>query len=541
MKLPFPLLTSRLAFVGLIFALSGCESPTPADQPDPDTPARLEVFDGNKQQGPAGLMLPEGIAVRVLDARGRPVGGASVQFTVVEGGGQIFPGSDPTDPPGVARVMWRLGADAADDQVLEARVQGAAVSPVRMQAYAVPGAAAMVVRVGGNDGVGGVGNTLAASQTVRVTDVFGNGVGHAVVQWETLTGGGAMTPAHSLTDSTGLAAARWSLGPRVDSAQTARATVAGFAPVLFTAHAITSGAALELARRTVERQFGEAGTVLAESLGVALRLPDGRPVRGAMVTWSAPAGAGSVTPAVSRTDAQGNAAAVWRLGAPGEVQATAAVDGWTVAFSAVARPGPPAQLTAVAGDGATGMIGRVLNDELQVRATDAFGYPSAGREVFWTVGPGSGSILSPSMTDAQGIARTTWVLGLRVDSAQAAYAAMPGVTPATFSATALLAGTPMNLYSLGDQQSGRVGTVLADSLVLVVQIPNARPVQGALVTWAVQSGGGQVTRSQSRTDAQGRASTAWVLGPTVGYGSVTATVEDRTVTFHAYQTSGTSP
>jgi hypothetical protein len=83
--------------------------------------------------------------------------------------------------------------------------------------------------------------------------------------------------------------------------------------------------------------------------------------------------------------------------------------------------------------------------------------------------------------------------------------------------------------------------VLADSLVLVVEIPNARPVHGALVTWAVQSGGGQVTRTQSRTDAQGRATTAWVLGPTVGSGYVTATVEDRTVTFHAYQTSAPSP
>jgi hypothetical protein len=543
MNPPLPLLSSRLAVLGLIIALCGCDSPTPPpDDSQGTTPASLEVFAGNGQRGIAGRELPEGVAVRVLDSRGRPVGGAAVQFTVISGEGSVLPAQDPNDPVGVARVRWRLGPFADDDHVLEARVANSGARPVRLTARAIAGPVASVTRVAGNDGEGGVGNTLAASQTVRVTDVFGNGVSHVLVEWEAVTGGGEMSPAHSFTDSTGLAAARWRLGPRVDSAQTARAAVAGLAPVIFTARGTTSGATLQLTRVSGERQFGEAGVVLADSLRVVLRLPDGRPVRGAAVTWSAQAGAGSITPAVSRTDAQGNAAAVWRLGAPlGDVQATAAVDGWTVGFSAYARPGPPARLTPVAGDGATGMIGRQLDDTLAVRATDAYGYPAAGREVFWTVAPGGGSIFSFGTTDAQGIARANWVLGVRVDSAQTAYASAPGVTSATFHATAVLAGTPMNLSSSGSGQSGPVGSVLADSLVLVVEIPDGRRVQGALVTWAVQSGGGQVTRTQSRTSVQGRASTAWVLGPTVGDGYVTATVEDRTVTFHAYQAAGTSP
>jgi hypothetical protein len=351
-----------------------------------------------------------------------------------------------------------------------------------------------------------------------------------------------MTPAQSLTDSTGLAAARWSLGPRVDSAQTARATFAGFPPVLFTAHAITSGAALELARRTVERQFGEAGTVLAESLGVALRLPDGRPVWGAMVTWTAQAGAGTLTPAVSRTDAQGNAAAVWRLGAPlGEVQAAATVDGWTVGFSAFARAGAPARLEKVSGGGETGPIGHRLRDSLVVRVTDAFGYPVPGSNVRWTAVSGRGSLIPDiGTTDPQGIARTLWFPGPLVDSVQMAHASIAGLAPVSFFTTAVTDGTDLELNLRGDGQRGPVGSVLADSLGVVVTFAG-RPVQNALVTWAVAYGGGEVTPAQSRTDAQGRAFAAWRLGTSAGPAQVTVAIYRVTVRFSATQEAAPPP
>src|SRR5947208_15221950 len=48
-------------------------------------------------------------------------------------------------------------------------------------------------------------------------------------------------------------------------------------------------------------------------------------------------------------------------------------------------------------------------------------------------------------------------------------------------------------------------------------------VAGVPVTWAA-TGGGQVSSSSTLTDAQGEAVATWVLGPTVGMQTATATV-----------------
>lgn len=87
-------------------------------------------------------------------------------------------------------------------------------------------------------------------------------------------------------------------------------------------------------------QLGAAGEDLAQPLRIVVRRGD-EPEAGAVVTWSAPA-AGSLTPAVDTTQADGTSTSTWRLGAqPGIQNARAEVagaDGSPVPFTATATP-----------------------------------------------------------------------------------------------------------------------------------------------------------------------------------------------------------
>jgi hypothetical protein len=87
----------------------------------------------------------------------------------------------------------------------------------------------------------------------------------------------------------------------------------------------------------------------------------------------------------------------------------------------------------------------------------------------------------------------------------------------------------------GDGQSGEVGTVLADSLVVELRTPSGNPVPNAAVTWTVVSGGGSVSPGAARTDAQGRVRAAWTLGSTEGPAQVRAAWHGATVVFSATQ------
>lgn len=81
----------------------------------PKGPARLAVSSGFEQRGAVGEILPEPLAAFVTDEGGNAVEGASVRFTVQEGGGSFAGGGGKavvtTNADGLASVDFRLGPD----------------------------------------------------------------------------------------------------------------------------------------------------------------------------------------------------------------------------------------------------------------------------------------------------------------------------------------------------------------------------------------------------------------------------------------------
>jgi hypothetical protein len=104
----------------------------------------------------------------------------------------------------------------------------------------------------------------------------------------------------------------------------------------------------------------------------------------------------------------------------------------------------------------------------------------------------------------------------------------------------------------GNEQAGAVGTELADSLVVRVVDAQDRPVPGVPVAFELGAGadGGDVSPDTALTDANGLASSRWVLGGTSGQQKVDAQIvgaslavtfsaeADLTSTFRLELTSG---
>jgi adhesin/invasin len=112
--------------------------------------------------------------------------------------------------------------------------------------------------------------------------------------------------------------------------------------------------------------------------------------------------------------------------------------------------------------------------------------------------------------------------------------------PLIFSATAA-SGPAASVTALSlTQQSAQVGTLVSSPPSVVVRDGSGTPVANTVVTFAVTTGGGQLTGASQTTNAQGVATvTSWRLGPTPGTNRVTATVASLTpVTFTATGTAG---
>jgi hypothetical protein len=116
-------------------ALSACghDSTSPSAGP----PARLDALSEQTRSAQVGMTVPGGIVVKVSDASGRPVAGASVALAVTLGNGVTMPRVAVTDAKGQATATWTLGTIIGQNEVT-ANVDGV-VTSIRFSAMGVAG------------------------------------------------------------------------------------------------------------------------------------------------------------------------------------------------------------------------------------------------------------------------------------------------------------------------------------------------------------------------------------------------------------------
>lgn len=194
---------------------------------------------GNNQVAPAGTaptVLPR---VRALDALGNVVAGASVTFTVQQGGGSVTGPVQTTGPDGTASPgSWTLGPQVGPNQLSAFLTQGGG-SGVVFTATATVGPPALLTVFEGDQQVATIGTAVPVAPAVTLTDAFGNPVAGVTVTFASTAGSGTVTGGTATTSAMGIArVGSWTLG-FTPGPQSLTVTREGLAPVAMTATGIS--------------------------------------------------------------------------------------------------------------------------------------------------------------------------------------------------------------------------------------------------------------------------------------------------------------
>ncbi len=176
-------------------------------------PAEIVVVAGAGQEAEVGSAVPVNPEVLVADSAGTPLAEITVSF-VTERDATLTGAVVTTDPVGRAAVgSWTLGTTAGEYWI-EAGVEGEGVenNPARIVARALPGPAADIVIVEGDDQRSEVDLPVPVNPKVQVRDSHGNGVPEVGVSFRA-GGGSSVAPSERDTGADGFAAVdRWVLG-----------------------------------------------------------------------------------------------------------------------------------------------------------------------------------------------------------------------------------------------------------------------------------------------------------------------------------------
>ncbi len=237
-----------------------------------------------------------------------------------------------------------------------------------------------LVSGGGQTGV--PGQALPEPVVVRVTDRRGAPVVNGMLNFIPPRDGG-VEPRQARTDAQGYARATWTLGSL--GAQALRVSGVGGTLVVTATAQRGSGTRIGLVKTVGDGQLAAAGTLLRGGLQVAVMRDDGRPVTGAVVTWTP--SAGTLDRTSGRTSGVGLTHVRWTLGPEGGRQTlTASTPGAEpVTFTATATGGQPRAATL-----------QLLPDSLVLDAGATAAFTAVVRDSGGAVLPGRALVWSSS-------------------------------------------------------------------------------------------------------------------------------------------------
>ena len=307
--------SGTLAAIAIIAIVAGCKEATtgPSSVKPTDFASSLKLLSGNQQSGPVGAALPEVLTVKVVDAGGQPVAGATVLWQVRSGGGSVNPAASTSSSSGLASVTWTLGTALGANKVVAVLQGNYVLDSAVFNATGLTGAAGVFTAVSGNQQTAAVTATLGAPLVVNVTDAYGHPKSGARVTWTAGLNSGALTPLSDTTDNNGVAKANWQLGTFAIT-QSATASVTGLTPVAFTAIATP-----DTSRRLTVVSGGTpaAAPVGSNMTALTVKVTDqyGNIIARAPINWrDSSYGGATPTKTVDSTDASGLSTSTWKLG-----------------------------------------------------------------------------------------------------------------------------------------------------------------------------------------------------------------------------------
>ncbi|MYK19286.1 T9SS type A sorting domain-containing protein [Candidatus Poribacteria bacterium] len=173
------------------------------------------------------------------------------------------------------------------------------------------------------------------------------------------------------------------------------------------------------------------------------------------------------------------------------------------------------------GTSITGNEGDQIN--LEARARDQDGFTASQVPVTFTLSDSDVGTLSATSarTNSNGVAAITLTLG---DEDGSITAAASGYDSVTANITITPAPSGLEVVS-GNNQDGEPGSTLSSAFVVRFEDTEGDPIDGATVTFTVETGGGSLSSSTDTTDSDGEAETTLTLGTQGMRNTVRASVD----------------
>ena len=367
-------------------------------------PASFAEIAGDNQRALAGAAVSAAPAVKVTDANGNGASGVVVTFTPASGSGTVSPsdGKVTSNASGIATLTsWTLGSSVGGNTLV---ASATGLSDVTFHATAIATGPSLTVNAGNNQSAT-VNTAVSTAPSVKFIDANGNPVPGVLVTFAPATGSGSTLPVDGkrTTDANGVATlTSWVLGTTA-GAQSLLVSADGVANVTFTA---TAGAAsvAAIAVNAGNNQNATVNTPVSTAPSVKVTDSFGNPVPGAVVTFTAAAGALSPADGRVTTNASGIATLVsWTLGTTSGFQTlTAAVAGASdLTFNATGRAAAPDHLSSsdsplLVSDATVADASFPLS--IVVNVWDTYGNPVSGASVSWTTSSCTGGFTTSGST-----------------------------------------------------------------------------------------------------------------------------------------------
>jgi hypothetical protein len=219
------------ALVALAVLFAACDGGGGTDGP---TPTSAVAASATTQTALVGTAVAQAPAVRVTDQDGQAMAGVAVTFVVSAGGGSLASGAATTNTNGVATAgTWTLGTTPGQNTVT---ATVGSLAPVQFVATAQPPSPATITATSAVTQTALGGTPVPQAPTVRVNDQSGQPLAGVQVTFAVTAGGGSLGTTTATTNASGQATSiSWTLGAPGNN--TVTATVAGLAPVTFSATA----------------------------------------------------------------------------------------------------------------------------------------------------------------------------------------------------------------------------------------------------------------------------------------------------------------
>ncbi len=195
-------LPTKIGKYTLTFTSSGYATATLTLTATAGAATTLYSVSGYGQTSAAGATLPSPIVIKVVDAYGNAVTGASVQMADGNVGGSFSPNPATTASTGKASITYTAPTAAQTVQVT-ATVTGAPI--LTFKEYIIAATASSQSITSGNNQTAPAGTTLPLPLVVTVTDQYGNPVSGMGVAFSDGGAGGTFSSASATTNATGQA------------------------------------------------------------------------------------------------------------------------------------------------------------------------------------------------------------------------------------------------------------------------------------------------------------------------------------------------